>query len=51
MRYHLTEVCAEVEWNTALLTNITSGAEISIPAIETEKDILNIHGIIQNTVN
>jgi len=34
----------ELDWNRALLTTpVTSGARVSIPNLELQKDILNIH--------
>jgi len=37
----------ELEWNRALLTMaFTTGAVVSMPALEPQEDILNIHGDI-----
>jgi len=37
----------EMEWNRALLTTaLISGADISMPALEPQEDIFNIHRAI-----
>jgi len=34
----------ELEWNRALLTTaLISGADVSVPALEPQEDIFNIH--------
>jgi len=33
----------ELEWNSVMAVALTSGADVSMPAFETQEDILNIH--------
>jgi len=50
LRRHLIDVY-EFEWNTALLRMaLTSGAVVSMPALEPQEDILNIYHKLAKTL-